>query len=730
LHRPKKVCSAGAESFAVALSPPEELQKNETNLVFQQKLSQCLSITLDTQKSKELILRISAIHHWGQAFSIATTSDGKRMLTGSEDGIVRVWDLESRECIKEIRGHKGAIHRVAVSDDCRFALSYSSYDWKSIVWDLESGQIAGNKVGSWLDSGSVLSKKGNLAVDISMSISNSTVSVSDALNGRYVLLIEAQQWQTGEVATGNRLRITKAALSADGNRLFVRFSNSIMHLWDLGVKQLLWREQGTANAIAAMSTSGARVAEGSEDGEIRVWNILCDEPALRLRSGSNRSSAQIRCLSFSFDERLLLSGHDDGLIRVWCLDEKRLIQEFRASFGKIYQAEFINEGSAIIATAGSCFLAFDVLSGEKLWGLGSHATSIRGCVFRFDRDHIIAYRHYGNVLTFDVSSGRCVDSFLSNDDLEGLAISDNGRYLVSSVFMGDRFCVWDIEASRVVGDIAVRVFCAAISSDASIAITCQYNGKIRVWDVRSGKCLKEFKPSILEEAIVAISQDGKRAIFYLSCDTDHHRYYGLWVWNWVTAEPYEVQEDHGGGITSLALSDDGNLALVGTYYGHVYVLDMSSGKSIRIVEPSSRYDYPCSLKLSSDGKLLVSGSKNGVIRLWDMDSDRLVAEGRGHTLPVNSIAFSKDASCLVSTSIDRTIRCWSLTDEKRLMCLWVAMVGSPYDVFSQASWRPGQNGESDELLSASGDAWRFLSWDVEDPVAPGGGPRLPLQGYE
>ena len=36
----------------------------------------------------------------------------------------------------------------------------------------------------------------------------------------------------------------------------------------------------------------------------------------------------------------------------------------------------------------------------------------------------------------------------------------------------------------------------------------------------------------------------------------------------------------------------------------------------------------------------------------------------------------------------------------------------------------------DVLISVSGDAWRFLSWDVADPAEPSGWRRVPLQGYE
>ncbi|MFZ5635486.1 MAG: WD40 repeat domain-containing protein, partial [Pseudomonadota bacterium] len=133
---------------------------------------------------------------------------------------------------------------------------------------------------------------------------------------------------------------------------------------------------------------------------------------------------------------------------------------------------------------------------------------------------------------------------------------------------------------------------------------------------------------------------------------------------------------------------------------------------------------------------VVSGSDDGTVRVWDASSGDSVRELRGHEGVVLSVALSADGGRVVSGSSDGTLRCFSGAGGRGaaaaadLACAWAAAVGSPHGIPSYASWRPGQDGDSDSLISASGDAWRFLSWDLEDPTEPSGWRRVPLQGYE
>ena len=57
--------------------------------------------------------------------SVAVSPDGRRIVSGSDDSTVVVWDLESGTQIHRLTGHQAAVNSVAVSPDGRRIVSGS-----------------------------------------------------------------------------------------------------------------------------------------------------------------------------------------------------------------------------------------------------------------------------------------------------------------------------------------------------------------------------------------------------------------------------------------------------------------------------------------------------------------------------------------------------------------------------------------------------------------------------
>ena len=70
--------------------------------------------------------------------AVAVTADGRLAVSGSEDGTVKVWDVESGSERATLAGHTGWVNAVAVTADGRLAVSGSG-DRTVRIWDLERG---------------------------------------------------------------------------------------------------------------------------------------------------------------------------------------------------------------------------------------------------------------------------------------------------------------------------------------------------------------------------------------------------------------------------------------------------------------------------------------------------------------------------------------------------------------------------------------------------------------
>lgn len=77
--------------------------------------------------------------HKASVKAVAATLDGTKIVSGSDDTTVKVWDVDSAREIRTLSGHTMGITSVVVTSDSKCAIS-ASRDGKIKVWDLVAGQ--------------------------------------------------------------------------------------------------------------------------------------------------------------------------------------------------------------------------------------------------------------------------------------------------------------------------------------------------------------------------------------------------------------------------------------------------------------------------------------------------------------------------------------------------------------------------------------------------------------
>ena len=70
---------------------------------------------------------------------MALSGDGRHIVSGSDDGTVAVWDLQTGARLHELTGHQDQVTSVALSGDGRYIVSGSD-DRMVAVWDLQTGE--------------------------------------------------------------------------------------------------------------------------------------------------------------------------------------------------------------------------------------------------------------------------------------------------------------------------------------------------------------------------------------------------------------------------------------------------------------------------------------------------------------------------------------------------------------------------------------------------------------
>jgi WD40 repeat protein len=198
--------------------------------------------------------------HRSMVCSVAFAPDGNHILTGCEDGVVRLWDLHGNR-LHKYEGHTATITGVAFSPDGRWIAS-SSLDRTLRLWDLESGALLHWFVGH---------AKGVLCVAISP-------------DGRHVLSGSSdttlRMWDVAEGSevqsfTGHHQGVTCVAFAPDGTRALSGSSDATLRLWDVAEGNQLCKFSGHLAAIrsVAISPGGRRALSGSVDQTVRLWGL-------------------------------------------------------------------------------------------------------------------------------------------------------------------------------------------------------------------------------------------------------------------------------------------------------------------------------------------------------------------------------------------------------------------------------------------------------------------------
>ena len=72
--------------------------------------------------------------HVSHVFSVAISPDEKKVISGSDDGTVRLWDVKTGKQVMCLEGHTGGVRAVAYSPDGKRVVSGSD-DTTVRIWD-------------------------------------------------------------------------------------------------------------------------------------------------------------------------------------------------------------------------------------------------------------------------------------------------------------------------------------------------------------------------------------------------------------------------------------------------------------------------------------------------------------------------------------------------------------------------------------------------------------------
>jgi WD40 repeat protein len=234
--------------------------------------------------------------------SFVQTGDGELLMSGGDDGTIRVWTLALMPLGEQRGAHPGGVRAIeAIPGDVSLASAGS--DGRLRRWMLtDDGQLVPRGETSRLHAGIRCLELDGRGQRIFAGLETGEI-VSVAIDGA-----ARKSWQT------HARRTWGLALSPAGRTLFSAGGDGIARAWDTGDLHLrnTYRIH-SAPVTAVVAPADDRVITGGEDHSIGVWDA--DAPAcLRIRKGYSNV-----LWSVAIDEtrHILYSGSSDGVMRAW-----------------------------------------------------------------------------------------------------------------------------------------------------------------------------------------------------------------------------------------------------------------------------------------------------------------------------------------------------------------------------------------------------------------------------
>ncbi|WP_329537235.1 NB-ARC domain-containing protein (plasmid) [Streptomyces sp. NBC_01450] len=239
--------------------------------------------------------------------------------------------------------------------------------------------------------------------------------------------------------------------------------------------------------------------------------------------------------------------------------------------------------------------------------------------------------------------------------VHAVAVSPGGTWLATGSGDG-KVRIWDVTTGRttrtLTGDTS-GVVAMAVSPDGTWLLTGSEEGKVRVWDVTTGQTTR----TLLQRAgvhAVAISPDGT---WFAVCSN------GLvLIRDVASGQITRTFTDHASSVVAVAVSPDGTWLATGSSAGEVRIWDVSTGRPTRTL---SGHSGPIkAVAISPDGTWLATGgtravgSEYGEVRIWDVSTGRPTRTLSGHSSPIKAVAISPDGTWLATGSEDGKVRIW------------------------------------------------------------------------
>ena len=393
-------------------------------------------------------------------YSVKWSPDGKYLVTGDADGVLRLWNSTDGKFNSAYQCHTSgtSIEDIRFSPDGKYivtsgsdgymkvlnydslktptedvtATSYSDYNYDDYNYDdtynynpVTDGAYLYPSYSMYGYSGAVddfdFNSDGTKFATAENSYTSSVYNTNDA---SYVI---GSYYQQNNV-------ITCVAFEPKGNKVAYAGEDMVITIYDANDGQTVNTLTGHSASIYGLKwTTDGKIVSGATDNTIKIWDANKGSE-LKTLSGHTEWIWEV---DVDPKNKTILSSASGGQLYLWDMKSGKLKTKFEGITGTIFDCNFSNDGKYVVAGSWDGMVGLYDAKGKSKWiSYTSNNTWAYAVAISPDNKYVFAGDNYGNVFVYDAINGvlkktvyaatQTINTIKFTKDKKNIVISDDG----------------------------------------------------------------------------------------------------------------------------------------------------------------------------------------------------------------------------------------------------------------------------------------------------------------